>query len=295
MPFVNSAGTKLYYEDTGSGVPIIFAHEFGADHRTWEAQVRWFSRYFRCITYNARGYPPSDVPSDETAYSWEHFADDIAAIIRHIGAEQAYVTGLSMGAYAALMFGLRHPAMAKGLVVASGGSGAPPADHAGFRAQSIANAEGFLVKGMATMAHGMATGPGRRRLQEKDQRGGAEFTRYLAEHSPHGMSLVSRNYQGARPSLWDFEKEFAALNVPVLLVMGDEDQAVLEANLFLKRTLPMAGLWMAPRCGHGVNLEEPAAFNANLQEFFLAAEMGRWTGQAACISRVAELAASGKV
>ena len=279
MAYANSAGVKLYYEEAGTGVPIIFAHEFGADLRTWEAQIRWFSRYFRCIAFNARGYPPSDMPADATAYAYENFADDIAAVVRHTGADRAYVVGLSMGAYATLMFGLRHPRLAKGLVVAACGSGAPRAEHAAFREKSRANADEFLAKGMAAVAPTMAFGPGRRRLQQKDPRGGAEYTRYLTEHSPQGMALVSRNYQGERPSLWDFETQLKALAVPVLLVVGDEDEACLETNLFLKRILPAAGLWMAPRSGHGVNLEEPAAFNANLQEFFLAVELGRWTGR----------------
>jgi pimeloyl-ACP methyl ester carboxylesterase len=72
VPFVEISGTKLYYEETGSGDPIVFLHEFGADYRTWEAQVRRFSRDYRCITYNARGYPPSDVPEAGTAYTFEH-------------------------------------------------------------------------------------------------------------------------------------------------------------------------------------------------------------------------------
>jgi pimeloyl-ACP methyl ester carboxylesterase len=55
-------GIKLYYEETGAGLPIVFVHEFAGDHRSWEPQVRHFSRRYRCITYNARGYPPSDVP-----------------------------------------------------------------------------------------------------------------------------------------------------------------------------------------------------------------------------------------
>ena len=57
-------GVKLYYEEAGSGAPIVFVHEFGGDHRSWEPQLRHFSRRYRCVAYNARGYPPSDVPQD---------------------------------------------------------------------------------------------------------------------------------------------------------------------------------------------------------------------------------------
>ena len=57
-------GVRLYYEETGSGTPVVFVHEFAGDHRSWEPQVRHFSRRYRCVTWAARGYPPSDVPED---------------------------------------------------------------------------------------------------------------------------------------------------------------------------------------------------------------------------------------
>ena len=57
-------GVNLFYEETGQGTPVIFVHEFAGDFRSWEPQVRHFSRRYRCITFNARGFPPSDVPDD---------------------------------------------------------------------------------------------------------------------------------------------------------------------------------------------------------------------------------------
>ena len=64
MPYVDGSGARLFVEEHGNGHPMIFLHEFGYDMRQWETQVRFFSRAYRCITYNARGYPPSDVPKD---------------------------------------------------------------------------------------------------------------------------------------------------------------------------------------------------------------------------------------
>jgi pimeloyl-ACP methyl ester carboxylesterase len=83
-------------------------------------------------------------------------------------------------------------------------------------------------------------------------------------------------YQGLRPSLMDFGDALARLTMPVLLVVGDEDEPCLDINLFLKRTIPTAGLWFFPNTGHAVNLEEPAAFNAVVQDFLGAVEGGRW-------------------
>ena len=276
MPYAQSDGAKLYYEQTGTGYPIIFVHEFAADHREWETQIRWFSREYRCITFNARGYPPSEVPEDDRAYGQDHAADDIAAVLRHLQIDRAHVVGLSMGAFATLHFGLRHAAMASALVVAGGGSGAPKADRQNFKTQSEAMAARFLSEGSKKLAPEMGLSPTRVQLQIKDPRSWAEFVAHVGEHSAVGSANTLRNYQALRPSLYDLTDQLRRLTVPTLLVVGDEDEPCLEANLFLKRTIPTAGLWIVPRTGHAVNLEEPAAFNAAVQSFFSTVERGRW-------------------
>jgi pimeloyl-ACP methyl ester carboxylesterase len=88
--------------------------------------------------------------------------------------------------------------------------------------------------------------------------------------------LTLRNYQALRPSLYDLTSELARMTVPVLLIVGDEDDPCLDASVMLKQTIPRAGLWMVPRTGHAVNLEEPAAFNHAVQEFLSAVERGQW-------------------
>jgi pimeloyl-ACP methyl ester carboxylesterase len=276
MPYVPSDGVRLYYEEAGEGHPLVFVHEFGADLREWEAQMRHFSRDYRCIAYNARGYIPSDVPQDDAAYDYRRFADDVAAVIRGVGAERAHVVGLSMGAYAALMFGLRHPGLASALVVAGCGSGSERATQADFRRHAEAMAERFLSEGAPAAAQETGQGGTRVQLLFKDPRGWQDFVRHLAEHSAEGSARTLRNYQAGRPSLYDFEAELRALAVPVLLAVGDEDEPCLDVNLFLKRTLPSAGLWMAPRTGHAINLEEPAAFNAAVAQFLAQVERGTW-------------------
>lgn len=277
MPYAQSSGVKLYFEETGTGHPIIFVHEFGSDHREWEAQVRWFSRQYRCITFNARGYPPSDVPQDDASYGQAHATDDIAAVLKHLAIEKAHVVGLSMGAFAALHFGLRYCEMAASLVVAGCGSGAPMSEREIFKQQCEATAERFLKEGSAALARDVGLGPTRVQLLAKDPRGWEEFVRHLGEHSPVGSALTLRNYQALRPSLYDLTAELAELRVPVLLIVGDEDEPCLDANLFLKRTIPSAALWMFPRTGHAVNLEEPSAFNFAVGEFLGTVERGNWT------------------
>jgi pimeloyl-ACP methyl ester carboxylesterase len=277
MPYAQSSGVNLYFEETGTGHPIIFVHEFGSDHREWEAQVRWFSRQYRCITFNARGYPPSDVPEDDALYGQAHATDDIAAILKHLAIEKAHVVGLSMGAFATLHFGLRYREMASALVVAGCGSGAPMSEREIFKQQCEATAVRFLKEGSAALARDMGLGPTRVQLLAKDPRGWEEFVQHLGEHSSVGSALTLRNYQALRPSLYDLSAELAKLRVPVLLIVGDEDEPCLDASLFLKRTIPGAALWVFPRTGHAVNLEEPSAFNSAVGEFLGIVERGMWT------------------
>lgn len=277
MPYAQSSGAKLYYEETGTGYPVIFVHEFGGDYRAWEAQVRFFSRQYRCITFNARGYPPSEVPERDSDYGQDHATDDVAAVLTHLRISKAHVVGLSMGGFAALHFGLRYSHMASALVVAGCGSGAPKSDRETFKRQCVATADRFLKEGAEPIARALGLGPTRVQLQNKDPRGWEEFVRHLGEHSPAGSAFTLRNYQALRPSLYDLEEQLANLTVPVLLAVGDEDEPCLDANIFLKRTIASAGLWMVPRSGHAINLEEPDAFNREVQEFFGAVERGGWT------------------
>lgn len=276
MSFVNADGVRLYVEETGTGDPIVFVHELNADYREWEAQVRWFSRLYRCITFNARGYPPSDVPSDPSLYGFPVVVQDIASVLRGVGVSSAHVVGSSMGAYAALHFGLLYPDMARSLVVSSVGSGSPPADRAAFVAEAEATARAYLELGTRTVAEVAGRTSTRLRLLRKNPRAFEEFLSHLREHSAEGKARTLLGYQARRPSLEDYKHEFSDLRLPVLLIAGDEDEPCLETTLWLKKTLPNAGLWISPNSGHAINLEEPDAFNRAIEGFLSAVEHGCW-------------------
>ena len=269
--------TKLYYEESGTGVPVLFVHEFAGDHRSWEPQVRHFARRYRCVVYAARGYTPSDVPSDPEVYSQSHAVADAVAILDHLSIDRAHVVGLSMGGFCTLHLGLRHPERTRSLIVAGCGYGAHPDQRETFQAESEATAGSFETEGSARTAERYAVGPARVQLQGKDPRGWEEFARQLAEHSAQGSALTMRGVQRRRPSLYDLQDQLRELRVPTLLVTGDEDEACLDANLMLKRTIPSSALAVLPRTGHTVNLEEPDAFNALVADFLATVDAGRWT------------------
>jgi pimeloyl-ACP methyl ester carboxylesterase len=175
MGLVPSGGVSLHVEECGSGYPIVFVHEFASDHREWEPQVRWFSRAYRCITYNARGYPPSDVPEDREQYGWEWAVADLFAVLDGLGIERAHVVGLSMGGYAVLQFGLRHPDRVSAIVAAAAGSGSGPAERDDWPRLAGAIAEAFHTRGMDAMAEEIGNGPTRIQLRAKSRRAWDEF------------------------------------------------------------------------------------------------------------------------
>lgn len=269
-------GVRLHYKEAGSGTPLVFVHEFAGDARSWEPQLRHFARLYRCIAYNARGYPPSDVPEDVARYSQERARDDIRAVLDALGIAQAHVVGLSMGAFATLHFGMKYPERALSLTIAGGGYGAHPAQYAAFQSDAQANARQMRERGMAHFAATYGHGPTRVQLAEKDPRGFAEYLRMLAEHSAAGSANTMSGYQGRRPSLYALVEEMQNIAAPTLILAGDEDEPCLEACLLMKRCIPAAGLALLPRSGHAINLEEPGLFNRLLGDFLHRVEAGRW-------------------
>jgi pimeloyl-ACP methyl ester carboxylesterase len=276
MPHATAAdGVRLYYEEAGRGNAVIFVHEFAGDHRSWEPQLRYFSRRYRCIAYNARGYPPSDVPDEPSKYSQERARDDVVAVLDHLGVQKAHVVGLSMGGFATLHVGLAHPQRARSLVIAGCGYGAQPGDEERFRAECEAAAAAFETEGAQAFLK-YAAGPTRLRFRDKNPRGWQAFADQLAGHSPKGAALTQRGVQMRRPMLYQLVDGMKRIDVPTLVMTGDEDDPCLEASLLLKRSIRTAGLVVLPRAGHTINIEDPEAFNAAVADFLAAVEAGRW-------------------
>lgn len=268
-------GTRLHFEEAGAGTPIVFVHEFGGDHRSWEPQLRCFARRHRCVSFAARGYPPSDVPRSVEAYSQRRAVEDIVAVMDAAGIDRAHVVGLSMGGFAVLHFGLDHAERARSIVVAGAGYGAEKQFEAYFREVSNEVARQFETQGSETFAKTYSLGASRVQFQNKDPRGWAEFARQLQEHSPRGQALTMRGVQMKRPSLWELTDGMKKIDVPTLIVTGDEDDPCLEPGLLMKRSIAAAGLAVLPHSGHTINIEEPEAFNRALLEFFLRVDEGR--------------------
>ena len=273
---ITKDNVRLYFEEAGSGTPILFLHEFAADHTNWEPQMRYFSRGHRCIAYSARGYTPSDVPPSAEVYTYKHFYTDALAVLDHLGIAKAHLVGLSMGAYSSLQIGLNAPERALSMTLAGVGSGSSLENLDAFRAQCRANAEQLETIGSLEVAKVTREAPGRIPFLVKDPRGHADFYAALARHDAKGSANTMRGFQGGRPSIYTMTDAIRQVATPALIICGDEDDPCIGASLFLKKHLPAAGLAMFPKSGHVLNLEEPALFNESVERFVTLVEAGRW-------------------
>ena len=269
-----SDGFALYYETLGSGPPIVLVHELGGSQASFHFQVAAWSPRFQCISYNARGYPPSDVPPSADSYSQDIAASDIGAVLDAAGLKDAHLLGVSMGSAAVLQFALRNPARARSIILCSIGSGSDQ-PQGEYRASMEAQADFAQASGMQALAEKMLSMPTRQRLKDKSPAEYKKFIDQLAALSPLGISNTMRGVQARRPPIYVHKDRVAALKVPTLIVVGDEDEPCVKPSHFLHETIPGARLEVIRKCGHLVNIEEPAILNPMVLGFIEACEAKR--------------------
>ena len=274
MPNIKVNDVDLYYEETGSGFPVIFCHEFAGDYRSWEQQVRHFARRYRVITYNYRGYAPSDVPADPAAYSQEILISDMRELMKKLSIELAHIIGIATGGNVALNFAIAHPDVTKSAIVAGAGAGTSGREK--WLAAGRDMADSIAKMGAAAIVKSIEGAPQRQALRTKDPRAWDEFIGVIRDLSPVGAEMSMRNVLLARKPVTDLTEEIAALPMPVLVMVGDQDAPAFEASLFVHRHAPHAGLAVFPFTGHTLPIEEPELFNSLADAFLAAVDSGRW-------------------
>tara|TARA_A100001037_G_C15153309_1_gene641228 strand:- start:10914 stop:11798 length:885 start_codon:yes stop_codon:yes gene_type:complete len=276
MAFIKSNNVDLYYEETGKGTPIIFVHEFAGDYRSWEQQVKFFSKNYKTITYNARGFPPSEVPKNVESYSQDLALEDLINVIKELSIGPCHVVGLSMGGFAALYIGMKYPELTRSIVVAGCGYGSVIEQQENFRKEALEVARRFRTEEMNNFGKVYTAGPTRVQLERKNPAEYKKFVTHFLEHSSEGCALTMEGLQSARPSIYEFENELSKMTVPTMILTGDEDEPCLEPGLFLKRTISTSALVTFPNAGHLINLEEPDMFNLIVQDFINQVDKGIW-------------------
>ena len=273
MPTELINGISLFYEETGTGFPLVWAHEFAGDHRSWSKQVEFFVSRYRVITYNARGYPPSGVPQNKDNYSLENSVEDLKALFDHLDISQAHIGGLSMGGSTVLNFALKYPERVRSIIVAGTGTGSIDPDL--FRQEIQRYANSILAHGMSAMKD-YSQNDTRSHLLIKNPDEWRIFFDHFMEHSPIGSSLTFLGVQGKRAPIFQLEHKLKNLSVPTLIMVGDDDQPCMQPSLFMKNCIDNSGLVIFPKSGHAINLEEPQLFNLTVERFLQLVEPGKW-------------------
>ena len=273
MPTELINGISLFYEETGTGFPLVWAHEFAGDHRSWSKQVEFFVSRYRVITYNARGYPPSGVPQNKDNYSLENSVEDLKALFDHLDISQAHIAGLSMGGSTVLNFALKYPERVRSIIVAGTGTGS--IDPHLFRQEIQRYANSILAHGMSAMKD-YSQNDTRSHLLIKNPDEWRIFFDHFMEHSPTGSSLTFLGVQGKRAPIFQLEHKLKNLSVPTLIMVGDDDQPCMQPSLFMKNCIDNSGLMIFPKSGHAINLEEPQLFNLTVERFLQLVESGKW-------------------
>lgn len=273
MRYASVNGIELGYRECGSGFPLVFCHEYAGDLRSLERQIGYFSRRYRCIAFNYRGYPPSTVPDDIDAYGSDDLVADLAGLLDHLGITETHLVGVATGGGVALNFAIGRPEAVRGLAVVGPGAGSVgrPAWLAG--AQALADA--IRRDGMAALVDNMENAPQRQALRSKDPIAWETFIAQIREMSPVGCANMMANALMRRPPLFELESELKRLRMPVLVAVGDQDAPAFDACVFVSRTVVDGALAVLPNCGHMLPLEEPALLNTILGEFFAGVDARR--------------------
>jgi pimeloyl-ACP methyl ester carboxylesterase len=244
----------LHAETDGSGQPtLVFAHGFGGSARNFGPQARAFRERHRVVRYDARGHARSDAPDDPAAYTPATFVGDFASVV---GADDAIVGGLSMGAVTALRFALEHPV--RGLIVAAFPARTPTS----FTTVAHAFADAIERDGLEAAGERFVWGP-----ESGLDAGAARFVRQgFLEHTPHGLVHTLRGVIAEQPAVADLVAPLAGLATPTLVIVGEHDRGSIRPSHELAEAMPNARLVLIPHAGHVVNLAQPARFNAALDE-----------------------------
>jgi pimeloyl-ACP methyl ester carboxylesterase len=247
MATINRDGVNIYYEDHGSGAPVLLSHGYSATAGMWAGQVAAFKDRYRVITWDMRGHGQSDSPDDPKAYSEAATCEDMAAILKHLGIDKAVIGGLSLGGYMSLAFHVAHPEMTRALMLFDTGPGYKnPVAREGWNDTARKRAEVFEEKGL-------------------DAVGRSAEVRIAQHRSALGLA------HAARGMLAQFDsriiESLPEIKVPTLVLVGENDTPFLGGTDYMVNKIPGARKALIENAGHASNIDQPEAFNAAVESF----------------------------
>lgn len=254
----------LYYQVTGSGPPLVFAHGLGGNHLSWWQQVAHFAPHYTCVTFAHRGFAPSDAVADGPDPA--DYAADLAALIDHLKLDGVRLVGQSMGGWTMLDYAIAHPARVTALVLSSTSG---TLDRRGCDPSGGAEYDGWLKKAEAAIADGRARGVHPAMGANAAERWPALHLLYLSIDEMAGTLDKEKLRAGLRRTATRTLADLQDFQVPTLLI-GGADDVVFPAFLAkaIAAKLPRADAHTIPDCGHSPYFEQAAVFNDLLESFF---------------------------
>jgi pimeloyl-ACP methyl ester carboxylesterase len=240
-------GVNLYYEDHGSGPAVLLTHGYGATSHMWQGQVEAFKERYRIVTWDMRGHGQSDYPEDQSLYSAEHVVDDMEALLDHCGEKTAVIGGLSLGGYATLAFHLRHPDRCRALMLFDTGPGFKK-DEArdAWNKRAMERADKLERLGLSARSESAEA----QLAHHRDATGLARAARGMLTQSD--ASVI---------------ESLPGIAVPVLVLVGEEDQPFLAATDYMAAKIPNSTKAIVPKAGHAANIHNPNDFNQAMRGF----------------------------
>lgn len=271
MPEATLNGAKFYYQDHGSGFPVVFTHGLGGDHSMWMMQIPAFKNKYRVVVWDCRGHGRSEV--SETGYSIDGFVEDLYALIRHLGIDKAHFVGLSMGGWITWSFALKYPEICKTITLS---------DSAGFNIDE--NSDQVTEKRkMFEASAAISEKYGRERLA--DMTIALMFAKEFIETRPEIVNLVkeriksdpgigyARTIRGMFIEYWESSPEsvkqrLGTIKIPTLVLVGDKDQLTpVPTQQGLHEAIPGSGFEIIPGAGHVPSIEKPELWNKLVMKF----------------------------
>ena len=263
-------GTEIYYKDWGKGQPVVFSHGWPLSADDWEGQMLYFLQQgFRVIAHDRRGHGRSSQGS--TGHDMDHYADDLAALTQHLNLREAIHVGHSTGGGEVAHYIGRHGSkrVAKAVLIAA----VPP-----LMAKTASNPDGVPMDVFDGIRAGLASN---RPQLYKDfsmpfygfNRPGAKVSEGLRDHfwSQGMMGSIQAHYEGVKAfSETDFTADLKKMDVPTLVMHGDDDQVVPIATSSEKTTKIVKNAKLKVYAGfpHGMCATNADAINADLLAFF---------------------------
>jgi pimeloyl-ACP methyl ester carboxylesterase len=247
MPHLTRDGVRIYYEDHGQGLPILFSHGFGASTGMWQGQVEALRDAYRLILWDMRGHGDSDSPDEQTLYSHAHTVEDMRALLDQLRLDQAVIAGHSLGGFMSLAFHVKYPQRVKALILQGCGPGyRNPDARAAWNDRAEQRARTLEEKGLAAL-------------------GGGSEVRVSRQRSALGLARASRGILAqVDASAIDSLPHIA---VPVLIMVGDGDTPFLNGSHYMASKIPQVTKVVVPRASHGVNVDQPQMVNRTLRHF----------------------------